>query len=446
MNSATASLVKIGDKTFVLTNHHVIGPKDCAIEGCFYEATFNYELGKAPIKSELKLTPVATSADLDFTLLSFEFTKNPVPNPKYLDLSKAGGLKAGESYFLVGHPRRTTKKFSKGTFVRYSSGLAAMTYFSLPGNSGSIIFDKDGRVVGLHHKSSTKKDLVTKDEDLNLSYISTTQGLLASIKELTLKSLHQQGFKSLVDSDSQPLTAASLDLYKNARRSPPTKNALDAGKKFFAVCLSTKFEDIESSDELDRKAKPCLTAFNYLTSFSVDWFEKDASKKKALADKLFQAATKMVNFPGNEPWSLLKFSHRVSVNKAESAQRITTFLAQNYDPFGSQNFFYTKVYVSYAVDLDPKVAAKQVERIAAAIKEYKKTYSYIYDYDQIIDALGILNKNNALSKDDYKSLLTSIRTDPSITLVGVLMSDDALYRLVNEDVESEENASASNQS
>lgn len=136
----------------LMTNHHVIASRDQAEES---EYTFNYQLdinGKeCPIQT-VKALPEGgfyTNAELDYTVVTLKDAPK-FGNPLIL---KSKQMRRDDRVAIIQHPGGHLKKISmQNNFVAYADNkVVQYTTSTLPGSSGSPVFDDEFKVVAIHH-------------------------------------------------------------------------------------------------------------------------------------------------------------------------------------------------------------------------------------------------------------------------------------------------------
>jgi V8-like Glu-specific endopeptidase len=141
------------DGNTVVTNHHVLPDTEAARSST---AQFNYQLTaagrNAPVE-EFRLVPgklFKTSKDDDWSAVAVE--GNPVAKWGALPLTKTG-LKVGDHVNIIQHPGGGPKQISliANVVVFVSSSRVQYLTDTLPGSSGSPVFDKEWNLVALHH-------------------------------------------------------------------------------------------------------------------------------------------------------------------------------------------------------------------------------------------------------------------------------------------------------
>ncbi|MBD2215133.1 trypsin-like peptidase domain-containing protein [Nostoc linckia FACHB-104] len=136
----------------LMTNNHVIARQEEAEKA---EYTFNYQLDKngnqCPIitVNGLPQGNFYTNSDLDFTVV----TLHNIPDfGNHLKL-KSKLVRQDERVAIIQHPGGHLKKISiQNNFVAYADTKDVQyTTSTLPGSSGSPVFDDDFQVVAIHH-------------------------------------------------------------------------------------------------------------------------------------------------------------------------------------------------------------------------------------------------------------------------------------------------------
>jgi V8-like Glu-specific endopeptidase len=136
----------------VMTNNHVIASRE---EAERTEYTFNYQLdlnGKeSSTKTVLALAGGAfhTNAELDYTVVSLK----DVPDLFHPLVLKSQLMRRDDRVTIIQHPGGHLKKISmQNNFVAYAdTNVVQYTTSTLPGSSGSPVFDDEFNVIAIHH-------------------------------------------------------------------------------------------------------------------------------------------------------------------------------------------------------------------------------------------------------------------------------------------------------
>jgi hypothetical protein len=136
----------------LMTNNHVISNK---AESEITEYTFNYQLDRdGNVCSPLPAYSMPdglfyTNAELDYTVVQL---KEPPLLAKPLNLDKVP-VRRDSRVTIIQHPSGHLKKISmQNNFVAYADAkVVQYTTSTLPGSSGSPVFNDDFKVVAIHH-------------------------------------------------------------------------------------------------------------------------------------------------------------------------------------------------------------------------------------------------------------------------------------------------------
>ena len=136
----------------LMTNNHVIASRETAEQT---EYTFNYQLdinGKECQIQTVQALPEGafyTNAELDYTVV----TLKDAPNFGKPLILKNQQMRQDDRVAIIQHPGGHLKKISmQNNFVAYADNkVVQYTTSTLPGSSGSPVFDNEFKVVAIHH-------------------------------------------------------------------------------------------------------------------------------------------------------------------------------------------------------------------------------------------------------------------------------------------------------
>ncbi len=142
----------VAGQGLIMTNHHVLRSKSQALDAIF---TFNYQLD---IHGQPRATRFAqpvpdglfyTNPDLDITLVELA----DIPETIQPLALKPRRVAKESRVTIIQHPAGSWKKISlQNNFVAYAdTKVVQYTTSTLPGSSGSPVFDDDFHVVAIHH-------------------------------------------------------------------------------------------------------------------------------------------------------------------------------------------------------------------------------------------------------------------------------------------------------
>jgi len=136
----------------LMTNNHVIASREEAEQT---EYTFNYQLDINRKQCDIQTTQALpggafyTNAELDYTIVSLKDLP-PFGSPLIL---KSKQVRRDDRVAIIQHPGGHLKKISmQNNFVAYAdANVVQYTTSTLPGSSGSPVFDDDFQVIAIHH-------------------------------------------------------------------------------------------------------------------------------------------------------------------------------------------------------------------------------------------------------------------------------------------------------
>jgi V8-like Glu-specific endopeptidase len=165
----------------LMTNNHVITSQEEAQKA---EYTFNYQLDKNGKEcscitvNALLDGKFYTNSELDYTVVKL----NNVPDfANYLKLQNKQ-VRIDERVGIIQHPGGNLKKISiQNNFVAYADTQDVQyTTSTLPGSSGSPVFNHDFQVVAIHHSGGLLTEPSTKRKYLRNAGTS----MIAVLKDL----------------------------------------------------------------------------------------------------------------------------------------------------------------------------------------------------------------------------------------------------------------------
>lgn len=153
------------DDNYLVTNNHVIGDIDTARKAV---VQFNFQKTAKGLDAqfeEFSLDPdpqkhFKTDKDLDYTIVKF----NGDPTTKYGKLTfSPTSTKKGDFVNIIQHPAGGPKQIALYHNIVTGAGAKVVQYLTdtLPGSSGSPVFNSAWQVVALHHAGGNLPDPVS---------------------------------------------------------------------------------------------------------------------------------------------------------------------------------------------------------------------------------------------------------------------------------------------
>ncbi|MEQ8540335.1 MAG: trypsin-like peptidase domain-containing protein [Coleofasciculus sp. D1-CHI-01] len=136
----------------LMTNNHVIASREQAEQT---EYTFNYQLDINGKECEIQTTQALpggafyTNIELDYTIVSLK----DLPDFGSPLVLKSKPMRKDDRVAIIQHPGGHLKKISmQNNFIAYAdTTVVQYTTSTLPGSSGSPVFDDDFQVIAIHH-------------------------------------------------------------------------------------------------------------------------------------------------------------------------------------------------------------------------------------------------------------------------------------------------------
>jgi V8-like Glu-specific endopeptidase len=166
----------------VMTNHHVIHTLQEARDSLF---TFNYQLDRAGNPAPVRTVGVAvdglfyTNPALDFTVVEIDAV------PEGVAPLRLGRLRVqrDDRVNIIQHPGGHYKKISMtNNFVAFANARDLQYLTStLPGSSGSPVFNNDFLVVGIHHSGGNLLEPGTEGKWFRRRYLRNAGSSMAAV-------------------------------------------------------------------------------------------------------------------------------------------------------------------------------------------------------------------------------------------------------------------------
>jgi S1-C subfamily serine protease len=148
----------------VLTNHHVLFPKNTAATAV--QADFGFDVDAAGASIAVTSLPGTASTvkgekDDDWAVVEVPGMKAEFP---ILPLDAAPAPRVGDPSYILQHPGGQQKRlgFVRNTISDIDDRVVRYLTDTEPGSSGSPVFDTEGRLVALHHAGGRPVEVVGK--------------------------------------------------------------------------------------------------------------------------------------------------------------------------------------------------------------------------------------------------------------------------------------------
>lgn len=315
----------------LITNNHVIGNQATAARAM---ANFRYEVNLKDTPAEgvtVELVPdelfyTSPVNELDFTVVAVS-PKVPLRQFGCLPLIEATGKTAeGEWLTVIQHPSGQRKQICvrENKFVKRTDDMLWYTTDTMPGSSGSPVFNNDWFVVALHHAGvpETKDGVTVRQSDGSEKWIAnegvrvsrivqTLKGALPAHPLLTpMYDLPPAQARISEPPDMAPLTLPPA----NPSQPTPSREATMAGSRIISVPFEARFQvtadgqviplpsaprgtesfgadlSVEALDALEKAKKKKTAKFDAP-------FDPDYSTRKGYDPKFLGGGDKIVGFP-----------------------------------------------------------------------------------------------------------------------------------------------------
>lgn len=147
---STGSGVIVKSTGYVLTNSHCIPQNPTDIKVVRYKKVFT-AIAERIIEEEYAATLIDRAPGKDLALLKLQNAQKDLP---YLSLDKDPEPKKGDMVFALGHPwgqdYSCIQGFHQGLSYRDSTEFISHNAQIRPGNSGGVLLDCDGEIVGIN--------------------------------------------------------------------------------------------------------------------------------------------------------------------------------------------------------------------------------------------------------------------------------------------------------
>jgi len=418
--NGTASLVRFSDKTLVMTNSHILGSKNCALNGCEVPAYFDTDKGNKHKQGPIKLHLVPFAEEIKADVSFFEILNAQIPEslvPLHFKKTSANEL-LGQKVNAVGYPRLAGKRWSQGIVVGKKNGWLRGSYFSLPGSSGSPILDDEGAIIGIHHRAFPKLDVMTPSAMLYSGIFTPTPRILEVLSDFRDANLRKEEY--FVDTRKvttlKNITKYNL-AYLSAGTRPTIKSNQDFSEALIDRCLKHTNFETNSFINFRESTQYCMTLTPWLhcRSRKMHLICPSASTRKKIQRVFHRIISRHRNFdsftftPLLSAVSKLYYKKRIGDRKAlQIASEVITRddLKSNYKLIRSM------IHLSHS---QQDLTFNGLNLISEVIN-YKANQTYPYHLVPIVRSFILLRKKNLISEKAYHQVIHDLGRDDSIPL------------------------------
>jgi len=416
----------------MLTNDHVLGDSVCPIGGCYIEITRMHQRGATQLDPEIVFAvPGAVDVGLDMAVVQLYDRPGGtrLTTPDYLSFSsRTSSSLIGTHVTIVGHPEGNLKKWTDGVVANASGKWFQATAFILPGDSGSPVLDDGGRIVGLIHRGPGSQDLFTTNS-ANIYSIGTASAYIMAALSAPLP--------VTMISVAAPTTAEkflSNDLlYLNAHATSVTSDGtVTTPLKLLGTACDAALarQDFTSPNDLDDALTPCYHAQTWIECR----LDADPVPYGVVCPSGSDATAWTNRFRKiNQRW--------LDMNGQPDYYSITFAIARLQPGYNAGIFAGTQELQQIVTAASPVLDLSLAYYLAVfnvtsynnvTIKDYLVNYRSILHYELSDDSIAYgaswLYGNNRLSKSDMLQILTTLYSDPSVSLGTKLGIEEMKYQ------------------
>jgi len=397
---ATGVFVKYENKTWLMTNNHVLGFQNCAKEGCFVKIKLNYQSDKKFYTKTLSLIPKAADVDTDvaFFEISGVYDHGQIKSwepPKSLKLkSFSANDLIDQKIHVVGHPRLSIKKWTSGTIMRSDNGYSVATALTVGGNSGSPVLNDSGEIVAIHHSSDKSVNDLTAKDFLSRAYSSPTDLLISVLEDGLREPEHQSLFFSTKKRVTVTEFLEKSDIYLNAYKQPTIIDEDNLPTILLEQCeAAINSFDSGSHEEFKKHIKPC--------SIAKDWFQcniEDDDKHLFCLNKddrakwlnlSIEVQRKLNRFPGRISLGWVSWNIFYQYANEEEGRKQALYYLTSYLKSSNRDIDFYKAGLIGAFHNEISPSYNNID-ITNYIEKYNKQNYYWYEFEDLIWAVAYM--------------------------------------------------------
>ncbi|MCY4380008.1 MAG: serine protease [Proteobacteria bacterium] len=441
LDDATGSFVCYQNQSFLMTNHHVLGTKNCAVEGCYAKAILRFEARSKATPILLHATPIVARQDLD---VSFFQVKQVTDHghqpfkPDYCLTLNTKRPKTSSPILLIGHPRGGVKKFSKGHILENHRGHIFVSAFSLPGSSGSPLVNHKGEVVGIHHSSAKHNDMFSREEIIYRGRGSSAEAIFKVLqRSLKTPKITQNKFIQTTQPINYTAAKKYTRIFLKAHKHPILNHKVNFFDQLYLECSQginktyRTLRDLSAAHKSCHLAKTWINCSHMRSRFTYGYCP--VKNKRHKWRNLFGKISKQYQkFHGSHSsaWQIAAYAlDSTNSHHHFMAAKLKPWLAQQYLTTTKlhQLFEYSLLIKSHSI----KLPAKENRLIWRFLSQYDMNHRLKWHLRKIAQISYNLFLAGNLTQDQLSGLLNRLLNERQLTLHSLLTIEKFMFEARN---------------
>lgn len=421
----------ISSDGLLLTNNHVLGLSNCALEGCHIDISENFQIGSRFTRpKEVYAEPIAVSPELDAAIYQIWNSAKKLSKYHPAHYLKVQNVRAADlvnqTVYSIGHPMASVKKLSVGNVYSRQGDWIFATNTIYHGNSGSPFLNDAGQIVALIHRGDYSQ--VTR-KNVKGKAIASSGAAIASLigsgrgKDLYFSIRAPHSIEQTLEHEPVFFLAQVADAQT------------DKGKHSILELLGTRCDEsiqkvsYEHPEKMEAELSWCLKAEKWLNC-------KDPTEGKGYK-----------SCPNEKERDLWKnrFEKTATILERYHSARVVTALMLPGSLEGSEKdqIRVTEKLVREYLDraeptLNFNLAAFLIQALGGRayykdlavsnyILDYRNRPHYDYEYMWIIYGHSELFSKGAISRWDFAKAMESILSDDKLDVETKLIAEEIAY-------------------